>query len=122
MDDGHSAVGSPVHSEAMASSEPPIVNREEAFKDLLIDISQKMDRENVNRLAFRAGCNLPDTTSPLEVLKELRRQGVVSPRSCTTLKTLLRKIGRYDLGDLVQEYMDDFPDPPSGKSEMQSSV
>ena len=109
MADDDNSLTSPVHNEPMACSEPPTGGREDAFKDLLIDISQKMDKDNVNQLAFRAGCNLPDTTSAIEVLKELRKKGVISPRSCVQLEELLRKIGRCDLGELVQEYNDDYP-------------
>ena len=106
---------SPVHSEPMACSEPPTGDREGAFKDLLIEISQKMDKDNANQLSFRAECNLPGTPSAIEVLKELRKQGVFSPRSCANIEALLRKISRWDLADLVGEYMEKYPDPPPGK-------
>ena len=114
MEDDYS-LASPVHREPMACSEPPIGDRDDAFKDLLIEISQKMDNDNVNQLAFRVGCNLPGTTPALEVLKELRKQGIISLRSCANLKALLRKISRCDLADLVVEYMEKYPDPPAGK-------
>lgn len=106
-----------VNAEPMACSEPPIGDREEAFKDLLLNVSQKMSKDNANQISFYAECNLPGTPSALEVLLELRRVGAFSPRSCAHLEILLRKINRCDLADIVVEHMGKYPDPLHGKRE-----
>lgn len=109
-----------VSLEPMACSEPP-VHREAAFTDLLLNLSHKMSSENVQELSFVTECGLTGTLTALEVLKELRNQGVFSARSCANLDVYLRRIQRCDLADLVGQYMEVYPpntaDPPQGKRE-----
>lgn len=100
---------SPTPPEPMACSEPPPVHRDDAFKELLLKLSQKMSQENARELSFMAESGLPGTTTPLDVLIELQKQGVFSPRSCDYLEGHLRKISRWDLADVVRQYMDSYP-------------
>ena len=109
--------------EPMACSEPSVAQRDDAFKALLLTLSHNLNQNNPSELAFAAGCNLSGSSlQPLDVLRQLRRQGVFSPTSCAKLEEHLRKIYRCDLADMVREYMDDHPDldpdPPSGKREL----
>ena len=111
---------SPTPPEPMACSEPPPVHRDDVFKELLLKLSHKMSQDNAHELSFMAESGLPGTTTPLEVLIELQKQGVFSPRLCANLEGHLRKINRCDLADIVRQYMDAYPvtEPsPSGKRE-----
>ena len=107
-----------LHGHPVVCSEPPPINRDEPFKQLLLTLARKMDRNNSSELAYAAGCNLPETAPPaLEVLRELEKQGSFSARCCSNLENLLRRIDRCDLAELVVKHMESFPDLPQAKSE-----
>ena len=101
-----------IYSEPLACSETPVAAREDAFKDLLLDISQKMSKDNVTALAYIADPAAPagSSFSALELLQLLERQGTFSDRSCGKLEEHLRRIGRYDLAQSVQDYTERYPE------------
>ena len=102
----------------MACSEPPPVRREDAFRDMLLTVAQKMTEENASELAFAASCNLSGKLSALNVLEKLLREGVFSPYSCNNLEALLRRINRCDIADIVKSYCQ-LPDPPTTRRKLE---
>ena len=97
-----------LHSHPVVCSEPPPVDRDEAFKDLLMNIARKMDRDNCSQLAYAAECN--SATTALDVLRELENKGTFCARSCGRLEELLRRIERCDLAETVVRHRDSYPD------------
>ena len=92
----------------MASDEAP--TREEALKDLIVTISQKMSSENVSELKFLVEFRPSDTRIAIDLLSEMREVGIYSHYSCAPLERLLRKIKRLDLSELVKDYLSRYPD------------
>ena len=111
---------SPIHREPTACSEPPVVQRDAAFKDLLLNVSQNLRQEDAAALAFAADCTVPAGATPpaLEVLQALMRQGDFSARSCGRLDDHLRRINRCDLAALVETYIERYPEPPPARREL----
>ena len=107
---------SPVHGHPTACSEPPPAHRDDAFKDLLLHISQEMSHEDTSALAFTAnrGTTIASgNLSALDVLQMLVRRGEFSARTCDKLGEDLRRIKRCDLAELVREYVEKYPELPS---------
>ena len=101
-------------------------SRDDAFNDLLVELSHKMSEVNVQELSVVGGLRLnsgyraPPPTA-LDVLLGLRNQGEFSPHCCARLSGHLRRIYRCDLADLVRDYMHVYAtvpdaDPPPEKS------
>ena len=100
-------------------------SRDDAFNDLLVELSKNMSEENVQELSLvgglrlNSGCKAPPPTAQ-DVLQRLRNLGQFSPHSCARLSGHLRKIYRNDLADLVRDYMHEYAtvpdaDPPPEK-------
>ena len=105
---------SPVHGQPTACSEPPPAHRDDAFKDLLLQISQEMSHEDTSALAFTASCgSTGGNLSALGVLQALVRRGEFSARTCDKLGEDLRRIKRCDLAELVRGYVEKYPELPS---------
>ena len=105
---------------SLTCSEPPPVRREHVFKQLLLKLSHRMNQDDAQKLSYLTDSGLTGTATPLEILIELQKQGVFSPRSCANLEGHLSKINRCDLADIVRQYMDAYPvtEPsPLGKRE-----
>ena len=102
---------SPLHRQPTACSEPPALTREDAFKDLLLHVSQNMSAEDTTALAFTAsnGTTNGNHSSALEVLQLLVRQGEFSARAAGKLYGDLRRINRCDLADAVRSYIEKYP-------------
>ena len=100
----------------IACSEPHLSrNRDQAFRDLLLKLSHKLDSENVDQLGFIANVPISDNggnkCTPLQLLYALWKGGSFCPFTCSRLHNLLTKIKRCDLvNDIVLEYMEYFPD------------
>lgn len=102
-------------------------SRDDAFKDLLMKLSHNMGEEDVQSLLmvgdlrWHAG---PGTQPPkaITVLQALRNEGKISPGSCANLGSILRRIFRYDLGDLVHQYMDAYAETAEEKSRFLSII
>ena len=103
---------SPFHHQPTACSEPHSPQRDDAFKDLLLHISQDMSSDDAAALAFTAtnGTTSGGSPSALEVLRLLVRRGEFSARSCGKLDGDLRRINRCDLAEHVREYMEKYPE------------
>ena len=80
---------------------------EDAFRDLLLEISQKMNSNNPSELAFAAKCSECSGRSALDVLEELMRLGEFSATAPGNLANLLLRIKRKDLADLVKTFRED---------------
>ena len=81
---------------------------DEAFRSLLLKLSQNLRQENVQELAMMGGRARSGTLSALDVLLLLWEKGEFSPRSCAGLDKLLRDIARHDLLYLAEQYMDTY--------------
>lgn len=92
---------------------PPVPrgSREEAFKDLLMELSHSMYQEDVGRLQYCAGLLTTDGSKPtaIDVLRKLTERGKLSPYSCANLHKWLNDIQREDLARNVQQYMNEYP-------------
>ena len=94
-------------------------SRKKAFRDLLLNISHKMSEENVASLQFTGELERSSGLKPsaIEVLQMLRESGKFSPNSCTDLHSMLTEINRYDLAELVLQYMDSYLRKPQSAAE-----
>ena len=84
--------------------------RDLAFKYLLFEVSGKLGKADMEKLALLMDV-AESSLTPLQLLMNLRKKGVFCPLSCTRLVELLKNIDRHDLADLVrQKYVEKYPD------------
>ena len=85
-------------------------NREKAFKELLVVLSQNMRKENISELKLLADLGSLVRPSAIDLLVEMRDRGIISPHCCAPLDEFFHQINRCDLSKIVKEHMNKYPD------------
>ena len=86
-------------------------NRIQAFKVLLLKVSDKLEKKDMDKLGFYTEMpNLESNYTSLQLLKDLWKNGKFSPLTCSRLEELLKEIGRHDLAAEVGRHLEQYPD------------
>ena len=86
-------------------------NRKQAFKVLLLKVSDKLEKKDMEKVGFCMEMpNLESSYTSLQLLEHLWRKGKFSPLTCSRLEDLLKEIGRHDLAAEVGRYLERYPD------------
>jgi len=77
------------------------------FRKLIWDLSQRLEKENVNGIIYLAG--LGDGVAEAcknnkDVLEQLHRSGKIGPNNLEFLRELIQSVHRFDLLDLIGEF------------------
>ena len=86
-------------------------DRDKSFRMLLISISTKLTKNDVETLGFMTNCPITSCERPLELLIALWKKELFSPLFCSPLAQLLQEIYRHDLAaEVTHNFVVHFPD------------
>lgn len=107
MANNASILSSSASSLSSSESQDPNLTAEDDFKNLIVDISDNLAKEDLHKLRYCYKRHLGgrrQKLTALQILEKLEEKGFFSHQCVFPLKELLRRIPRYDLLSLVDSY------------------